>query len=509
MVQAIAARMWGDDYQARWFWLQACRLFQPRTKVICVAFETNNVRSLDDVAVYYADGMGDVSGRPLGADYYQVKYHVTAAGAITWRGLMDPAFINASAVSLLQRLHNAQRQYAPTGYECRFNLYSPWIIHPDDPLAHCFSQHDGHLMWDRLVEGGPRSALGKMRGAWRNHLGVTDDEDIEIILRPLRMHPGQHLEELGRQLNIQLWAAGFEPVADGALIHPYDDLYRKLLQAGKTTFSSADIEQICRAEGLWRGQIVPEREIYRVGIRSFVRWAEQLEDETDNMIDLTECFDGRRIRPDVSWQETVFPRVEEFLSIALRGRQRALVTMHAHSTIAYMAGYCLPSRSGIDAAPVQSTSAGRVSWRPDSGVDRSGYPSWEYTEESLNADGVDVALAISARNDVRNDVRDYIAQSLPQVKRMLCCTLPPRPSDTSIIDGTHAKTLAQELDDYLKTARSGAERRQVLHIFAAAPNGLLFFLGQLIHGFGRCVVYEFDRDACVPNVYTPSLEFPP
>jgi hypothetical protein len=35
---------------------------------------------------------------------------------------------------------------------------------------------------------------------------------------------------------------------------------------------------------------------YQVGIRSFLRWAENLEDETDAMLDLLRWFDGRDIK---------------------------------------------------------------------------------------------------------------------------------------------------------------------------------------------------------------------
>jgi hypothetical protein len=106
MVRAIAARIQGDDYQARWFWIQACRLFTPLTKVVKVAYEFHGVKSFDDVVVYY-EGRMDDEGNSLLAEYYQVKFHVTSAGAFTWQGMMDPGFINASSISILQRLKNA------------------------------------------------------------------------------------------------------------------------------------------------------------------------------------------------------------------------------------------------------------------------------------------------------------------------------------------------------------------------------------------------------------------
>jgi hypothetical protein len=135
MAQAIVAREQGDEYQARWFWMNVCRMFDNRSKVIRVIYEQENVKSFDDLGVFYKEGMQDENGNPLTADYTQVKFHVTAAGAITWQGMTDPAFINASSISLLQRLKNAQQQYAPQGVGSRFSLYTPWSVHPDDLLA--------------------------------------------------------------------------------------------------------------------------------------------------------------------------------------------------------------------------------------------------------------------------------------------------------------------------------------------------------------------------------------
>ena len=53
MAQAIVARNQGDEYQARWFWMNVCRLFEDRTKVFRVTYEQHNIKSFDDIAVSY------------------------------------------------------------------------------------------------------------------------------------------------------------------------------------------------------------------------------------------------------------------------------------------------------------------------------------------------------------------------------------------------------------------------------------------------------------------------
>jgi hypothetical protein len=52
MAEAIAARTRGDDYQARVFWLPACRLFQEHSAVEEIGFDDPELRYFDDVSLY-------------------------------------------------------------------------------------------------------------------------------------------------------------------------------------------------------------------------------------------------------------------------------------------------------------------------------------------------------------------------------------------------------------------------------------------------------------------------
>jgi hypothetical protein len=247
--------------------------------------------------------------------------------------------------------------------EAHFILYSPWQIHPDAPLAQIHSVADGRLDWERLAQGGDRSKMGKVRTAWREHLKLDSDEELRIVLRPLRILPGKTLIELNEKLNDKLYQAGLKPVEEGQLIHPYDDLARRLIQSGKTEFIRSDIEAICKRENLWMEPPISRPNAYQVGIRSFLRWAENLEDETDVMLDLLRWFDGRNIKSPELWQEQIYPAVQNFLA-TLSPNQTCHLHLHAHLSIAFAAGYCLNSKSGIDVAVVQSTRSGRIIWHP-------------------------------------------------------------------------------------------------------------------------------------------------
>ena len=124
MAKAIAARIQGDDYQARFFWLQICRLFQTHTKVVQVGYELNDFKSIDDVVVIYSPAISDGRGGLTSNDYFQIKFHVTQNGVITCQSLIDPKFIGATSFSFLQNVMNAHGKNKTKKINCRFILVS-------------------------------------------------------------------------------------------------------------------------------------------------------------------------------------------------------------------------------------------------------------------------------------------------------------------------------------------------------------------------------------------------
>jgi hypothetical protein len=508
MAKAVAARIYGDDYQARFFWLQACRLFQDRSKVAAVEIEAANVKSLDDVVIHYCDGMLEC-GNALSGDYYQVKFHVSADGAFTWQGMMDPAFINATSVSLLERIRNAHLQYGPDGKGCRFYIYSPWAPHPSDPIASLVSCTDGHIRWEVLAEGGPRSEMGTVRVGWRKHLGLATDEELRRVLAPLRLAQGPSMEQLGDRLNDKLALAGMKPVPDGVMGHPYEGLARKLVQSGRTKLKRNDVESLCRQEGLWIGKTMLDPEARRIGIRSFLRFAEDLEGETDAMLCLLEHFEGRRTRRPEDWNKVILPLVSDFLHTSVKAGSHYLLHLPAHGTIAFLAGWFLDPKSGADVALVQTGSQGRQVWRrPSSVPSTSTVSDWQVTSTPLAVGGHDVAVAISATHDIEADVALYVKKHLPAVSRIMHCRV-QSPGVSAITDASHACFLSQRLSTMLKTDRTPEERVNQLHMFFAAPNSLVFFIGQMARSFGKLSLYEYNFETNNPGDYWPSVRLPP
>ncbi len=63
--------------------------------------------------------------------------------------------------------------------------------------------------------------------------------------------------------------------------------------------------------------------------------------------------------------------------------------------------------------------------------------------------------------------------------------------------------LAEQISNYLRAAK--ADPDGLVHIFAAAPNSVLFFLGQHCQAIAPCIGYEFDFDRKANKTYQPSF----
>jgi hypothetical protein len=504
MAKQIVARQQGDDYQARWFWLQACALLDDFSKVERVVHEDDTLKSFDDVAVYYRSGYTNNRGMPLDADFYQVKFHLTSNGAITGEAFCDPGFIGATTVSLLQKMKNASDHCCSTGINHRLFLYTPWTIHPDDHLATLHSLRDGSIRWNALADGGDRSKSGKLRKRWRDHLGLKSDDELRPILANIRIQQGPTLNKLADDLNWRLKAVGLRPVADNNLNHPYDDLTRKMLANNMNELTVSSLLDLCGREGLLvRTPTRPANTTTSLGIRSFLRWAEDLQNQTQSMICLSHHFEGRRIINPDDWNIGILNSLENFVQqhIARGGSYR--LHLDTHFSIAFLAGHFLPEKMGINVEVVQHSGGGINSWN-FTNVQGTSFDSFEFVEETCHHGGADWALAIGLTHDIKNDVLHYIGKSLPSVGHAVLALPAGGPSSSSVRDGTHAECLASQLIHYIRTrgAEIGVENR--VHVFSAAPNGFTFCLGRKMHPFHRWTLYEFDFGSGKTGAYSPS-----
>jgi hypothetical protein len=489
------------------FWLEACRLFQRHTKVASVGYEIDDVPHFDDVAVVYSEPIRDAHGEMVSADYYQIKWHVDQGGALTCDALTDPSFIGSKNSSLLQRLQEASKTTSATNETARFNFMTTWGIPADDVLAKLVSGRDGELRLDVLFGGSKTHRFSKLVDRWSCHLGVADEE-LRRVLARLRLWASSYsLDGLTRALSGNMTRVGLRAVELGSRANPYDSLIERLLSEGRNMFTAQEMQSICEQEGLWTGPY-SDYDTPRVGIKSFLRFAEHMEDEVDHLLDLAGLFDGREISAPEFWNAKVGPKIREFIARSVTPLRQCHLQLSAHSSIAFAAGYELNPKSGTGVSLVQNTAAGRSIWEFSSVAADCNPNLWRVSEISANPKGREIGVVLSVTHDARSEVLAHVQEHIPQLGRLLVFTIEPDIGPTAVQDGNHAWRLAQEVVRIVRERHPRGTSMGPLHVFSAAPNGLVFFVGRLARSLGPIQLYEHAFESDWPTRYRKSLALP-
>ncbi len=250
--------------------------------------------------------------------------------------------------------------------------------------------------------------------------------------------------------------------------------------------------------------------IHSMTLPNTIRWGERAREGAFDSCALDQHFEGRRIRHHEDWREKVLPELEAFLLKNASPERPLLLDFAAHATIAYAAGWVLEVKSGLEIAVRQRGQRQNFEWWPGDDTEQP-EPLWcEIPDQIRDPEGSDVALALSASNDVLSDVEKYLERSGLRVTRLVHARVAPNPGQGAIAGGDHCLQLARRLA-LIASGRSPAERSGTLHLFSSAPNSLLFYLGQLSRSFGRVQLYEYP-DFGKPDSfghYEPSLRLPP
>lgn len=123
----------------------------------------------------------------------------------------------------------------------------------------------------------------------------------------------------------------------------------------------------------------------------------------------------------------------------------------------------------------------------------------------MREDTNDIAVVLNVTHDASADVLHF-TDKIPGIGRLLKLTVRPGVGPTSVKDANHCLQLAQASATIKR--RGKRERNDAVHVFAAAPNGFMFLLGQLSQGFGPTVLYEYDFESNTLGGYKPSIRFP-
>ena len=500
MADAITALWHGNNYQSRFFWVNAMNLLRPLTCVSRVTFEANGPKSFDDVVVHYDPPVPRGSAQRVSAEFFQVKWHTNAGGRFGYEDLIDPKFIGAKSVSVLERLRDAKTS-APAG--ARFSLVTTYRTTDGDPLSKLLSSNDQILLIEKLFDGTTdRSQMGKVRKCWRDHLELATDEELQSVVEGLAIYQGHSsAQQLRDEINLLAEVAGLRPYSDAASDFRYDELARALKVRQVNELTAESLIAIAKEEDLWVGRTQVDNERPVIAIRSFQGLSTlTVPAAPGNTLWLTDSFRQRYLNDDLTWQRDIAPRVTEFLTTRTHNQNHIKLVLDAHASIAYLAGTVLHLKSGKRVDLVQKGRVGTIIWLANDG---SSGDHLEHAEDQLS-EAEELAVAVSITQPVDIDVRRYIQERLPSVGELISFVPPGGPGQQTVAGGAHAAAMAEQIAYHIKT-KSADRPGALVHLFAACPNSVLFYLGQNQPAVGPIVVYEFDFDQRGNKSYQPSF----
>lgn len=318
MADSVLAVQQGFDFQAKYFWYKACKLYVKNSNVVNIGWEISDVPGFDDVALYYQPAKLSTYGYEVIREYYQLKFHVSHNSAFSCEALTQPEFIGATSDSLLKKLYK-NFQKSPSEYEKSvYHIVNTWGLDRSDVLT-TLIDNAGAIILNRLFDGTTdRSKTGKIRKLWREHLG-TNDQVIRSVLRQLRIvHSAKSGEYIDDDVNFALNSVGLQPFGSDKRTNPYGDLIRRLHEEKRNFLNREELREILSTENLWVTTTTSEvRSNYRIGVRTFRKGTDTIEFETDEYLSLLHYFDGRYVLEQSLWATEISPALQGLADRAL------------------------------------------------------------------------------------------------------------------------------------------------------------------------------------------------
>lgn len=240
-------------------------------------------------------------------------------------------------------------------------------------------------------------------------------------------------------------------------------------------------------------------------------------DHVDFSVDLRDCFDGRFLREDASWNETIVDRIRHTLREQLPAGSPCQLKLAAPISVAFAAGFFLPIKKWGAVSVVQSGDLWRLEGAPPSHA-----PTWLTADAAamrmesrepdfpLSSESDDIAVVVETSRPMLEAVADFLRRPdlhPPRVGHLLYVCV-DQPDHFGIKSGAHARELAEGLINRIDTFARRFTYPTV-HFFIPGPNGFAFALGRLCHVLPRIQLYEFDFEKTRHKSYEASITLTP
>jgi hypothetical protein len=477
---ARGAAIAGDDYQHLFTWMQALKLLITDEGVVGIGLEVGGGHNVDDVVLHY------LNGPPL---YHQVKFVTDQREPLSHEWFMT--LPRGAQRSPLQRFYGSFTKLTADDERPRMVLVTNRSPVDKDPILRYVDGRTNKLL-PRLREPGPRSESGQARQAWAEHLGISEDELLEM-LEYLDIRAGlSSLEELRESCR---WLMGFAGLqADINAVDVGMGEMRRLVRDGIRELDEALLREI-----------IAERRLAADGKRATLL-VQQIDhdawpEHATASVDWVEMFEGdepatrRQLRDPNGWNDVLRPQLHEAAeAIRQLGIRDVLVAGKMRLAAGLLAGFELSDVAGFAIA---------VRQRDEEWASVGDSTPVELDVETIEIErGDDLAIGISVSADVGEDVHAYVEQQGLAVGKLVMIRPQGGAGRTAIGGPAEARGLANAIVDVARAEVGGAK---VLHLFQGAPLGLAVLLGHTWNRLPETIVYE---DLSAGRGYAPSFRLP-
>jgi len=509
MADSVLAIQKGFEFQAKYFWYKACSLYRPGSTAVEITYEADGIPGFDDITLAFDPPRLSTYGYPVSRECYQVKFHVDHSRAFDVTALTDPSFIGATSESLLQKLHKNYKMSPEEYSKTNYYIINTWGVDRKD-LLNRLIDNQGAIIFKRLFDGTTdQSKMGRVRKSWRDHLGLSVDTELKTVLRQLRIRANASSGEMfDEPLSYALAAINLKPLSDDRRTNPYTSLIVRLHEEKTNKLDKHNLHTILQQEDLWVTTTTSENLSRSIGVRTFRKGAENLEAETDHLLCLLRHFESRHILDDSLWQNKVLPAMSKFAEEVIRLGKPLTIHLDTHTSTTFALGYFIGNKSGSDISIIQkSPKGGRSLWRPDKAKVNS-EDQWIFSEDIIDSNGTDLAIALSLSNDVSEATMQYLSAQPTGVFKILHARPKSGCGFNAITDANHILEYILQLNNKIRSWKTVNSPTAKLHLFISAPNAFTFFLGEHASGYGRIALYEYDFEGLRSGTYVPSLNLP-
>ncbi len=471
-----SSRLEGDRYQHLYSWFELLQLLPEDSPYSHGIVEHPEAGGADDITLF------PHPGRPLPAQFTQVKWHVDHSAQYDFELLVE--IKKGSKTSILEKLHASHRRLTGTG-RVELCLLSNWSAHPD------FGVHlDGRT---EMLAGDFFTATTKAakaaRALWCKSLGIEVAE-LERFCKSLRFRLGfGGQKELESRVDERMAWHGLLTGENAR--HLVTDRVSEWIELGgraKRVDRAALLQDIDR---LALRAPVPHEPAVCLHIHGWVRT--EFSRPATVELDWTRHFDraSRRTGTLQHWQEVLLPELAA-VAAKLRGMPDGRfvdVRAKAPLTANLAVGFTLSEAAGFVLKTDQITAGRPQRWATLAEPSDAHF----IVSSEIGGPGPRLLIGLEVSAPIAGELHAFAGSALPRFDSVTCLRPSTGCGENAIRSESDAVALALSAKRMFRELRSRLQGREV-HLVLCCPAAVALFIGHRLNALGPVFAYERTVD---------------